>query len=97
VEVEEAADGVIIEMMPGAYFFAFSKKPSSSKRGRAREELTFYELTSSPCDRASAMAPSTPRLQNGIFDGVEGCGKLLEFISWHTRPFLRPQPNKHAR
>jgi hypothetical protein len=25
VEVEEAADGVIIETMPGAYFFAFSK------------------------------------------------------------------------
>jgi hypothetical protein len=35
VEVEEAADGVIIDTMPGAYFFAFSKKPSSSKRGRA--------------------------------------------------------------
>jgi hypothetical protein len=25
VEVEEAADGVIIDTMPGAYFFAFSK------------------------------------------------------------------------
>jgi hypothetical protein len=35
VEVEKAADGVIIDMMPGAYFFAFSKKPSSSERGRA--------------------------------------------------------------
>jgi hypothetical protein len=33
VEVEEAAEGVIIDMMPGAYFFAFSKKPSSSERG----------------------------------------------------------------
>jgi hypothetical protein len=50
VEVEEAADGVIIDMMPGAYFFAFSKKPNSSKRGRAREELTFSQSTSSPCD-----------------------------------------------
>jgi hypothetical protein len=27
VEVEEAAEGVIIDTMPGAYFFAFSKKP----------------------------------------------------------------------
>jgi hypothetical protein len=41
VEVEEAAEGVIIDMMPGAYFFAFSKKPSSSERDRPREELTF--------------------------------------------------------
>jgi hypothetical protein len=26
-EVKEAAEGEIIDMMPGAYFFAFSKKP----------------------------------------------------------------------
>jgi hypothetical protein len=50
VEVEEAAEGVIIDTMPGAYFFAFSKKPSSSERGRASEELTFSQSTSSPCD-----------------------------------------------
>jgi hypothetical protein len=49
VEVEEAAEGVIIDMMPGAYFFTFSKKPRSSERGRPREELTFPQLTSSPC------------------------------------------------
>jgi hypothetical protein len=49
VEVEEAAEGVIIDTMPGAYFFAFSKKPHSSERGRPREELTFSQLTSSPC------------------------------------------------
>jgi hypothetical protein len=35
VEVEQAANRVIIDTMPGAYFFAFSKKPSSSERGRA--------------------------------------------------------------
>jgi hypothetical protein len=50
VEVKEAADGVMIDTMPGAYFFAFSKKPSSSKRGRTREELTFSQFTSSSCD-----------------------------------------------
>jgi hypothetical protein len=50
VEVEEAAEGVMIDTMPGAYFFAFSKKPSSSKRGRPREELTFSQSTSSPCE-----------------------------------------------
>ena len=49
VEVEEATDGVIIDTMPGAYFFAFSKKPRSSERGRPREELTFSQSTSSPC------------------------------------------------
>jgi hypothetical protein len=50
VEVEEATDGVIIDTKPGAYFFAFSKKPSSSERGRPREELTFSQSTSSPCE-----------------------------------------------
>jgi hypothetical protein len=34
LEVEETAEGVITDTMPGAYFFAFSKKPSSSERGR---------------------------------------------------------------
>jgi hypothetical protein len=34
VEVKEAAEGMIIDTMPGAYFFAFSKKPSSFERGR---------------------------------------------------------------
>jgi hypothetical protein len=48
-EVEEATEGEIIDMMPGVYFFAFSKKPRSSERGRPREELTFSQLTSSPC------------------------------------------------
>jgi hypothetical protein len=40
-EVDEAAEGEIIDTMPGAYFFAFSKKPRSSERGQPREELTF--------------------------------------------------------
>jgi hypothetical protein len=48
-EVEEAAEGEIIDTMPGMYFFAFSQKPRSSERGRPREELTFSQLTSSPC------------------------------------------------
>jgi hypothetical protein len=50
VEVKEAVEGVIINTIPGAYFFAFSKKSSSSERGQAREELTFSQFTSSPCD-----------------------------------------------
>jgi hypothetical protein len=41
VEVAEAAEGEIIDAMPGAYLFSFSKKAFSSKRGRPREELTF--------------------------------------------------------
>jgi hypothetical protein len=36
-------------MMPGAYFFTFSKKTHSSERGQPWEELTFSQLTSSPC------------------------------------------------
>jgi hypothetical protein len=49
VEVVEAAKGEIIDTMPGAYFFAFSKKTRNSERGQSREELTFSQLTSSPC------------------------------------------------
>jgi hypothetical protein len=40
-EVVEATEGEIIDMMPGTYFFAFSKKTCSSERGRPQEELTF--------------------------------------------------------
>jgi hypothetical protein len=50
VEVKEIAEGVIMDKMPGVYFFAFSKKPSNSERGRPREELTFSQSTSSPCE-----------------------------------------------
>jgi hypothetical protein len=49
VEVDKAVEGEIIDTIPGAYFFAFSKKPCSSERGRPWEELTFSQLTSSPC------------------------------------------------
>jgi hypothetical protein len=38
-----------MDTMPGAYFFAFSKKTRSFERGQPREELTFSQLTSSPC------------------------------------------------
>jgi hypothetical protein len=48
-EVVEATEGETIDMMPSAYFFAFSKKLHSSKRGQLREELTFSQSTSSPC------------------------------------------------
>jgi hypothetical protein len=48
-EVEEATEGEIIDPMPSAYFFTFLKKPRSSERGQPWEELTFSQLTSSPC------------------------------------------------
>jgi hypothetical protein len=48
-EVVEAAEYEIMDTMPGAYFFTFSKKTRSSERGRPREDLTFSQLTSSPC------------------------------------------------
>jgi hypothetical protein len=48
--VTEATEGEIIDTMPGAYFFAFSKKSFSSKRGQPGEELTFSQFTSSPCE-----------------------------------------------
>jgi hypothetical protein len=48
-EVEEADEGETIDTMPGAYFYAFSKKLRNLERGQPREELTFSQLTSSPC------------------------------------------------
>jgi hypothetical protein len=48
-EVEEAAEGETIAVMPGAYFFAFSKKLHNMERGQPLEELTFSQLASSPC------------------------------------------------
>jgi hypothetical protein len=48
-EVVEAAEGETMDTIPGAYFFAFSKKLHSSERGRPREELTLSQSTFSPC------------------------------------------------
>jgi hypothetical protein len=45
----EAAEGETMDMMTGAYFFTFSKKPRSSEIGQPWEELTFSQLISSPC------------------------------------------------
>jgi hypothetical protein len=41
VPIAEAAEGEIIDTMPGAYFLAFSKNSFSSEQGRPWEELTF--------------------------------------------------------
>jgi hypothetical protein len=57
VPVVEAAEGEIIDTMPGAYFFTFSKKAFSSARGQSGEELTFSQSTSSPWAYENAMDP----------------------------------------
>jgi hypothetical protein len=67
VSVAEAAEGEIIDTMPGAYIFAFSKKAFSSEQGWPGEELTFSQLTSSPCAYENAMAPSAPRFKERPF------------------------------
>jgi hypothetical protein len=102
VEVKEAAKGVIIDIMPGAYFFAFSKKPSSSeKRSTMRRAnllpINLLAMRISKCNGPfGASLHRTPlHQQDRIFDGVEGCSKFLEVSSWHIRPFLWPQPDKH--
>jgi hypothetical protein len=80
VAVAEAAEGEIIDTMPGAYFFAFSKKAFSSERGRPWEELTFSQLTSSPCAYKNAMAPSAPHFKERPFIrrmGSSGVSKAL--------------------
>jgi hypothetical protein len=92
VPVVEAAEGEIIDMMPGAYFFAFSKKAFSSERGRLREELTFSQFTSSPCAYANAMAPSAPLFKERPFIvslGSSSVSKALaRFFKSGTSAFL---------
>jgi hypothetical protein len=76
----EATEGEIIDTMPGAYFFAFSKKAFSSEQGRPWEELTFSQLTSSPCAYENAMTPSAPRFKERPFItsmGSSGVSKAL--------------------
>jgi hypothetical protein len=99
VPVAEAAEGEIIDMMPGAYFFAFSKKGFSSKRGRPGEELTFSQLTSSPCAYANAMAPSAPHFKETpliVSMGSSSVSKALArfFKSGTLAFFLGHNPTK---
>jgi hypothetical protein len=99
VEVAEAAEGEISDTMPGAYFFAFSKKAFSSERGRPWDELTFSQLTSSPCAYKNAMAPSAPRFKERPFIasmGSSGVSKALaRFFKSGTSAFcLGHNPTK---
>jgi hypothetical protein len=65
--VEEAAEGEIRDTILGAYFFAFLKNSNFSERGRAWEEPIFSQSTSSSCDWARTIAPSTPRFTDVRF------------------------------
>jgi hypothetical protein len=92
VPVAEATEGEIIDTMPGAYLFAFSKKAFSSERGRPREELTFFQFTSSPCAYANAMAPSAPLFKERPFIVSMGSSSvskaLARFFKSVTSAFL---------
>jgi hypothetical protein len=103
VLVAEATKGEIIDTMPGAYFFAFSKKGFSSKQGRPGEELTFSQFTSSPCAYANAMAPSAPRFKERPFIVRMGSSSVSKdlarfFKSGTSAFFLGHNPTKiHVR
>jgi hypothetical protein len=47
-EVKAAAEGEIIDTIPGAYFFALSRKPHNSGRVQPWKELTLSQPISSP-------------------------------------------------
>jgi hypothetical protein len=68
--VEEFGIGRIRDTSLGACSFAFLKNFVISTKGQAYEEPTFSQSTSSPCDWARAIAPSTPRFTN------------MRFIAW---------------
>jgi hypothetical protein len=89
-EVAEATEGEIITMMPGAYLFAFSKKAFSSERGRPWEELTFSQLTSSPCTYESAMAPSAPRFKERPFIRRMGSSVVSKALASFSSHYLAP-------
>jgi hypothetical protein len=48
-EVKEDAEEEIRDTILGAYCFAFLKNSNISERGRALEEPTFSQSTTSPC------------------------------------------------
>jgi hypothetical protein len=87
-EVEEAAEEEIRDTILGAYCFAFLKNSSFFKRGQAREEPTFSQSTSSPCDWAKAIAPSTPHFTNMRFITRTG----LSVVSKAASSFQRLSP-----
>jgi hypothetical protein len=99
VPVAEAAEREIIDMMPGAYFFTFSKKGFSSKRGRSGEELTFSQFTSSPCTYANAMAPSAPHFKETLFIVSMGSSSVSKALARYFKSdtlafFLGHNPTK---
>jgi hypothetical protein len=81
VLVAEAAEGEIIDTMRGAYFFTFSKKAFSSAWGWLGEELTFSQLTSSPCAYENAMAPSTPCFKERPFIVSMGSSEVSKALA----------------
>jgi hypothetical protein len=83
-EVEEAPNREIRDIILGAYCFAFWKNSSISERGRAWEEPTFSQPTSSPCDWAKAIAPSTPRFTDVRFSARTGSS-----VVWKARSSFR--------
>jgi hypothetical protein len=88
MEVQEVAEGVISDTMLGAYFFAYLKNPSISERGRVGEDPILAQSTSSPCDWARAIAPSTPRFTEVHFKASTGSST----VSKASRSFLRLSP-----
>jgi hypothetical protein len=65
--VEEVAGGRIRDTNLGAYSFAFLKNSVISTKGTTYEAPTFSQSTSSPCDWARAIAPSTPHFTDMRF------------------------------
>jgi hypothetical protein len=70
-EVEEDVNEEIRDTILGAYCFALWNNSSISERGRAWEEPTFSQSTSSPCDWAKAITPSTPCFTDVCFSGLK--------------------------
>jgi hypothetical protein len=67
VEVEEAAKGVIIDTMPGAYFFAFLKKPSSSKKRSTTRRANLLPINLLVVRISKCNGPSAPRFTERLF------------------------------
>jgi hypothetical protein len=70
--VEDVGAGRIRDTSLGAYSFDFLKNSVISTKGQAYEEPTFSQSTSSPCDWAREIAPSTHHFTKMSFIALTG-------------------------
>jgi hypothetical protein len=103
-EVIEAAEGEMIEMMPGVYFFAFSKKTRNSERGRPRErahllpvDLLAIRVGERNGPLCTSLHGAALHQKDRVVRSIKRLVKLLQISLGHLHSLLGPQPDEDPR